>query len=152
MFSNKKADAAKTSSARPTAGSLAINSLVQGTIVEGTIEAQTDFRVDGTINGKLFCQAKVIIGPAGAVKGEIKCENAVIEGKFEGTIEVKDLLNIRENAIVEGDLTTSKLIVQSGATFNVTCAMTKGSTAPGASANASKTTKKDTEKVAESGS
>ncbi len=151
MFSNKKADAPNGSS-RPTSGSLAINSLVQGTTIEGTIEAATDFRVDGTITGKLFCQAKVIIGPAGVVKGEIKCENAVIEGKFEGTLEVKDLLNIRENAVVEGEVSTGKLIVQSGAVFNVTCSMTKGQTAPGSSGSNAKAVKKDTSKVGEPGS
>ena len=39
-------------------------SLVQGTHIEGTVEADGDIRVDGTIKGKLFCRAKVIVGPS----------------------------------------------------------------------------------------
>ena len=69
----------------------------------------------------LFCKAKVIIGPSGFVQGEIRCENAVIEGKFDGHLYVSGLLNIREKANIKGDVQTDKLIVQSGAIFNVSC-------------------------------
>jgi cytoskeletal protein CcmA (bactofilin family) len=33
------------------------------------------------------------------------------------------MLNIRENAVITGDIVTQKLIVQAGATFNGTCVM-----------------------------
>lgn len=128
MFGNntnnkKEANKAKTTAA-PAPSSNAFNSLVQGTTVEGTLKADSDIRVDGVIKGKLYCDAKVIIGPTGAIEGEIRCQNAVIEGKFEGILVVAELLNVRESAVVKGDVTTNKLIVQSGAVFNVTCTMT----------------------------
>lgn len=107
----------------PSAPSHALNSLVGGTMVEGTLRSDNDIRIDGAIKGKLFCNAKVIIGPTGSVEGEIKCQNAVIEGKFNGVLEVADLLNIRESAQVDGDISTGKLIVQAGAIFNVKCVM-----------------------------
>lgn len=152
MFSNKKVDESKNASNRPSSGSLGLNSLVQGTSLEGTIEANTDIRVDGTISGKLFCQAKVIIGPSGVVKGEITCENAVIEGRFEGTMVVKDLLNVRENAVVEGEITTGKLMVQAGALFNVSCVMSTGDATPKGAHSASGQAKKEPEKVGKPGS
>lgn len=121
MFgSNKKPDNSNIS-----ANSSALNSLVQGTIVEGTVRAESDIRVDGIIHGDLTCSAKVIIGPTGEIKGEVKCVNAMIDGKFEGKLYVEDLLTVRETAIVNGDIHTGKLIVQSGAVFNVTCDMGK---------------------------
>ncbi len=119
----ESANKGKNGSALPVASSNAFNSLVQGTIVEGSVHCKTDFRVDGNIKGKLFCDAKVIIGPTGVVEGEVRCQNAVIEGKFDGVIQVTELLNIRESATVTGDVTTNKLIVQSGAVFNVACTM-----------------------------
>lgn len=118
--SNNKKEAVKANGS-PVTHSL--NSLVQGTLVEGTVTSESDIRVDGTIKGKLICNAKVIIGPAGTIEGEIKCKNAVIEGKFHGKLEVAELLNIREDASVSGDVRTNKLIVQSGAVFNVNCTM-----------------------------
>jgi cytoskeletal protein CcmA (bactofilin family) len=126
MFgSNKNAeDTKKNLSSIPTSG--ALNALVKGTLVEGTVRCENDLRVDGTIKGKLVCQAKVIIGPTGAVEGEIQCQNAVIEGRFKGILQVSELLNVRETAEVEGEITTNKLLVQSGARFNVSCKMEVG--------------------------
>ncbi|MCW0295052.1 polymer-forming cytoskeletal protein, partial [Klebsiella pneumoniae] len=79
----------------------------------------------------LNCKSKVIIGPTGVVEGEIRCANAVIEGRFQGNLQVKELLNIRDTAEVEGEVTTNKLLVQSGAKFNVSCKMEAGSTSNG---------------------
>ncbi|MCC7246027.1 MAG: polymer-forming cytoskeletal protein [Saprospiraceae bacterium] len=126
MFGNSKStdDAKKSSVSTPASGSL--NALVKGTSVEGSIKCESDLRVDGTIKGKLNCAAKVIIGPTGAVEGEIKCQNAVIEGKFKGVLQVSELLNIRETADVDGEISTGKLLVQSGAKFNVVCKMETG--------------------------
>jgi cytoskeletal protein CcmA (bactofilin family) len=101
----------------------ALNSLVKGTTVEGTITSENDIRVDGIIKGILNCKAKVIIGPTGHIDGEVKCQNAVIEGKFTGKLRVTELLSVKETAEVLGDVTTGKLLVQSGAIFNVTCNM-----------------------------
>ena len=62
----------------------------------------------------------------GFIKGEIHCANAVIEGKFDGRLEVTELLNIKESANVNGDVSTGKLVVQPGAIFNVSCTMGGG--------------------------
>ena len=125
MFNNKKKD--NTSSSKksiiPSATSHSLNTLVNGTFVEGTIKSESDIRIDGTIKGSLTCKAKVIIGPTGFIEGEIRCANAVVEGRFEGTMQVAELLNVRETAKVSGDVKTNKLIVQSGAVFNVSCVM-----------------------------
>jgi len=124
------------------------NSLVQGTLVEGTIQSENDFRVDGTIKGELHCKAKVIIGPSGKVEGEIKCNNAVIEGEFEGQIEVHDLLNVRKTAKVSGEVKTKKLIVEPGGLFNVSCVMGAGKMH--SAARTPQTAKKEGEKVVQS--
>jgi len=129
MFGSKKnkqsAPPKKTVGAPKTAG---LNSLVQQTNLEGTIKADSDFRVDGTIKGTLNCSAKVIIGPTGAVEGTIKCENAVVEGRFSGELHVSGSLTVKESANLSGDVYTSTLVVQPGAVFNVVCKMTKGTT------------------------
>ncbi len=111
--SNKTKEVAKSSTPVPNSNSL--NSLVQGTIVEGKIRATNDIRIDGKIKGDLICDAKVIIGPSGTVEGTVKCQNAVIEGSFNGILNVTELLNIRETAKVAGEVSYGKLVVQSGA-------------------------------------
>ncbi len=123
MFNNKKEATQSKNSIIPTTTSHSLNTLVKGTIVEGTVKSESDIRIDGIIKGSLNCNAKVIIGPSGFIEGEVRCANAVIEGKFEGSLHVTELLNVRENAVVSGDVRTNKLIVQSGAVFNVDCKM-----------------------------
>ena len=119
MFGSNKPKKEESKSSRASSPSTnALNSLVQGTFVEGKIKATNDIRIDGTIKGELFCDAKVIIGPSGVVNGTIKCQNAVIEGRFDGNLIVKELLNIRETAKVTGEVSYGKLIVQSGAVIS----------------------------------
>ncbi len=127
MFGSNKKEANKSKGGAmiPSSTSHSLNSLVKGTSVEGTVRSESDIRIDGMIKGKLLCKAKVIIGPSGFVQGEIRCQNAVIEGKFEGEVYVSELLNIREKANIKGAVQTHKLIVQSGAIFNVNCQMGK---------------------------
>ena len=127
MFGTTKNEAAKAAAAsnNPSLGN-SFNSLVSGTNIEGTVKSEKDIRVDGRIKGILHCDAKVVIGPTGVIEGEIRCANAVIEGKFQGKLFVQELLNIRETAEVTGDVHTGKLVVQAGALFNVACTMGEG--------------------------
>ncbi len=150
MFNNKKKEspASTKKSIIPSNSSHALNTLVQGTTVEGTIKSENDIRVDGRIKGSLHCKAKVIIGPSGHIEGEVRCVNAVIEGHFDGNLQVSELLNVRETAKISGDVRTNKLIVQSGATFNVSCIM--GATASNGkldSTKAAKSVVKQAEKI-----
>jgi cytoskeletal protein CcmA (bactofilin family) len=131
MFGGKEKNGNSIKSSNSSAALGALNTLVEGTIVEGQVTAKSDIRVDGMIRGNLNCDGKVIIGITGFVEGQINCANAVIQGKFEGTLNVKELLNIRESAKITGEVTTGKLIVESGAVFNVTCKMGKQATENG---------------------
>jgi cytoskeletal protein CcmA (bactofilin family) len=126
MFGSKKnTEEAKNNGSKPTlpSGDNALNSLVRGTVTEGNVIAENDIRVDGIIKGNLRCAARVIIGPSGFVDGEIICQNAMIEGKFNGVLRVTELLNVKETADITGDVTTGKLMISAGALFNVTCKM-----------------------------
>ncbi|MBK9378418.1 MAG: polymer-forming cytoskeletal protein [Saprospiraceae bacterium] len=75
-------------------------------------------------------QGKVIIGPKGNIDGEIKAQNAVIEGQFRGSLFIEDLLHIKETAQVEGEINTDKLSVAPGARFNVLSKMSTSSSGP----------------------
>jgi len=142
MFGSKKNENTVKKSNNISAGpSHALNSLVQGTTVNGTVTSESDIRVDGTLTGDLNCAAKIIIGSSGMVEGDVKCENALIEGSFKGNLVVRDTLHIRENAKIEGDIRTEKLIVDQGAVFNVSCNM-GGSSAPSINSKSEKVVKK----------
>lgn len=121
MFGSKKTTSESGNNQSMSTSSGATNSLVSGTTVDGDINASSDIRIDGTLNGNLKCGGKVIIGPDGSIKGEVICENAVIEGKFDGKLKVNNSLLVKETAKITGNVETENLDVQSGASFNVSC-------------------------------
>ena len=49
------------------------NALTAGSKIIGTIIADSDIRIDGTIEGDLQCSGKVVISEKGKVKGTIDC-------------------------------------------------------------------------------
>lgn len=99
------------------------NRIVEGTSINGNIISPADFRLDGHLIGNFQSKGKLVIGPAGNVKGDIICKNADIEGRFEGKIQVLETLNIKSKAIIIGDVVCGKLSVEPGAEFSATCVM-----------------------------
>ena len=99
------------------------NRIVEGTLIKGNILSQADFRLDGDLVGNFQSNGKIVIGPAGSVKGDIVCKNADIEGKFEGKIQVAEILNIKSKASIHGEVVCGKLSVEPGAEFSATCIM-----------------------------
>lgn len=132
MFGSKKnKEVSSNNELSSNSKSLSLNTLVKGTVIEGDIKAESDIRVDGTIKGTLECAAKVIIGPTGSVEGEINCLNAVIEGKFDGILSVKEVLSLKETAVINGDASYDKLVVQQGAVINAAIKRNTGNTTNG---------------------
>ena len=101
------------------------NALTAGSKIVGTITADSDFRIDGAIEGDLNCTGKVVIGEAGRIKGTITCQNAEIMGLLDGKITCSQQLSLRASGKIVGDVHTKTLIVEPGAVFNGTCAMGK---------------------------
>ena len=99
------------------------NRIVEGTIIKGNILSHADFRLDGSLVGNFQSNGKIVIGPAGSVKGDIICKNADIEGKFEGRIQVAELLNVKSKAKILGEVSTGRLSVEPGAEFSASCVM-----------------------------
>ena len=99
------------------------NVLAKNTSIVGDIISEGDFRIDGTLEGTLKTNGRVIIGVEGSIKGKAESKNADIEGSFSGELQVQETLTIKSSAKISGDVSVGKLSVEPGATFNATCAM-----------------------------
>lgn len=119
MFNSKTGN----ESSKGTSGSGMPNHINSDTVIEGSIKARGNLRIDGKLTGSLECQGRVVIGASGVVEGEIKCENAEIEGSIKANITVSDLLSLKSTAKVQGDILTKKLAIEPGATFTGSCSM-----------------------------
>jgi cytoskeletal protein CcmA (bactofilin family) len=106
---------------KPLAGSATLIS--SGTTLNGDVISDNDLRIDGTINGNVTCSAKIIIGPTGYVDGNIKGVQADITGKVHGNIIVNELLQLRGQCNITGNIAAEKLQIEPTATFNGQCSM-----------------------------
>ena len=102
------------------------NMISQGTKIVGNISSNSDFRVEGNIEGELKTSGKVVVGKSGIINGSLIGENADFEGSFSGKIKLGGMLKLRSSAYIEGEVEISKLSVEPGATFNATCSMKGG--------------------------
>ena len=106
------------------------NALTAGSKIIGTIIADSDIRIDGTVEGDLQCSGKVVIGEKGHLKGTVECQNAEIMGSLEGKIAIKHTLALRATGKIQGEVKTQTLIVEPNAVFNGSCSMADRDTAP----------------------
>lgn len=94
-----------------------------GTTLKGDVSSNGDLRIDGTIIGNIKSTAKIIIGASGVVEGDILGNQADIVGKVTGNVRAKELLQLRGDSVVTGNLYAGKLQVEPSATFNGQCHM-----------------------------
>ena len=99
------------------------NALTNGSKIVGKIFADSDFRIDGEVEGTITCNGKVVIGQKGFLKGSISCVNAEIIGTVEGDIVVTETLSLRSTSIIRGEVRTKILMVEPNAVFDGTCSM-----------------------------
>jgi cytoskeletal protein CcmA (bactofilin family) len=119
MFNGKS----KSEFAAETSGSNAASLISAGTTLKGDINSNADLRIDGTLIGNINSTAKVIIGASGVVEGDLAGQQADILGKVSGTVKVKELLQLKGNSVVNGNIQAGKLQVEPTATFNGECHM-----------------------------
>lgn len=100
-----------------------LNRLVEGTSVKGDVKTDSNFRLDGELNGTLNTLGKLVVGPTGRIEGEIICGNADIEGEVVGNIKVEGILLLKSTAKVRGNIIAGKLAIENGADFNGNCNM-----------------------------
>jgi cytoskeletal protein CcmA (bactofilin family) len=99
------------------------NVIAQGTKIVGDIESKGPFRIDGTIQGNIKTDGKVVVGKSGNIKGTLQAVNVDIEGQFSGKLILKGTLSLKSSARIEGEVQVNKLAVEPGASFNATCSM-----------------------------
>ncbi len=116
FFKSKRSDS-RQSSDHPT------SFIAAGTVLTGNIESSGDIRIDGTLKGNLRCKAKVVLGADGVIEGDVQAEQADLMGRVEGKVSANDLLYLRGNAAITGDIHAVKLLIEPTANFNGQCRM-----------------------------
>jgi len=120
MFTNKSKTDMQTN-LNPSGGNATLISA--GTVLKGDLSSSGDLRIDGTVIGNVKTAAKVIVGSSGVVEGDVSGGQADITGKVNGNIRATELIQLRGECMVAGNLYAGKLQVEPSATFNGQCHM-----------------------------
>lgn len=99
------------------------NILASGTNITGNISAEEDFRIDGSIEGNISCNGKIVIGSNSKTTGEIRCMNIEVLGYVKGDILCTEKVILRASAILEGNIKTRMIEIEPGARFTGQCSM-----------------------------
>lgn len=91
--------------------------LGEGVTFRGELTFERLLRIDGTFEGELLSQGKVIVGPKGRVKANLNLREAIIEGVVEGNVTIQERLEVRGHASIQGDIRAKSLMVDEGVTL-----------------------------------
>lgn len=90
--------------------------IAQGTCIIGGISTKGTVHIDGKFEGVILEADVIAIGPTGEVIGDIKANNLVVNGLFDGKIDC-NIVQILENGKVIGDMKYNELIIEPNGKF-----------------------------------
>lgn len=88
--------------------------IAEGFSFNGMVKAPSDLlRVNGSLDGEIDVRV-LVVGPSGSVSGQCRCDSLVIDGRFRGRAECREL-HLNAGAVVDGEVTYAVLRAQRGA-------------------------------------
>jgi len=112
--------------------------LGEGVTFKGELSFKRFLRIDGQFEGELNSEGKLVIGPRGVVKSNVKMREVIVEGYVEGNIIVDERIELRGDAQVYGDISAKILSVDEGVTVVGNLSIRPGSSSFNSSENVGK--------------
>jgi cytoskeletal protein CcmA (bactofilin family) len=98
--------------------------LAPGVELEGVMKLATGTtRLDCHFKGEISSEGTIIVGDRGEVIADIHAKQISIAGMVKGNVHASECLELKEHAILLGDVETPTLIVDPGACFGGHCHM-----------------------------
>lgn len=98
--------------------------------IEGDLKGVGNVIVEGFLNGSLSTDKDVTVGSKAEIKANITAQNATIAGTINGSVTVNEHLSIKSGAVINGDIKTKSISVESGARLNGMISMGSSAGAP----------------------
>jgi cytoskeletal protein CcmA (bactofilin family) len=126
----------------PAEGSTVIGKSV---VIRGELSGEEDLTMDGNIEGTITLAGnRLTIGPNAKVLADVKVRDVVIFGSLKGNINATGRVDLRQSALVSGDILASRLSIEENATLKgrveLVSATATAATVSTSSATSTKTT------------
>lgn len=100
--------------------------------MRGDLSGNEDLFLDGTFEGTVSLpESRLTVGANAHVKAELKVRDLIVFGDIEGNIHASGRIELRQSAVVNGDIFASRLSVEESASIRGRVELTgTGGTAP----------------------
>ena len=89
----------------------------KGARLEGTIVSAGSLRIDGQVKGKITADGDVALSATSQVEADVQGKNVTVGGAFKGAIVARGKAELARGGRVDGNITSTTLIVAEGALF-----------------------------------
>ena len=87
-------------------------------VIKGELSCGEDLYIDGQVEGTIDPKGnRLTIGPHGRVKANVNASAVVVQGKLDGSIQASDRVDLKQSAVVTGDIATQRISIDDGAYF-----------------------------------
>jgi len=85
-------------------------------VIKGQVSCDGDLYIDGQVEGSVDPKGnRLTIGPDGRLKANVTARAVVVRGRLEGNIQASERVDLKESAVVVGDIVTQSITIESGA-------------------------------------
>lgn len=85
-------------------------------VIKGQVSCDGDLYIDGQVEGSVDPKGnRLTIGPDGRLKANVTARAVVVQGKLEGNIQASERVDLKQSAVVVGDIVTQRISIEHGA-------------------------------------
>jgi len=85
-------------------------------VIKGQVSCDGDLYIDGQVEGSVDPKGnRLTIGPDGRLKANVTARVVVVQGKLEGNIQASERVDLKQSAVVVGDIVTQRISIENGA-------------------------------------
>jgi cytoskeletal protein CcmA (bactofilin family) len=87
-------------------------------IIKGELSGSEDLYLDGEVEGSIdLADHSLTIGPHGRVRANVHARDVVVHGKVDGNVQGTDRVELKRSAVLVGDISTTRIVIEDGAYF-----------------------------------
>jgi cytoskeletal protein CcmA (bactofilin family) len=87
-------------------------------LIKGELSGSEDLYLDGEVEGSIDLQDhSLTIGPHGRVRANVMAKDVVVHGKVDGNVQGTERVELKRSAVLVGDISTQRIIIEDGAYF-----------------------------------
>jgi cytoskeletal protein CcmA (bactofilin family) len=91
------------------------SSICGATRITGTISGPGDLELDAELNGDVSVAGLLVLGEQASVQGKVTAGNMVMAGRVHGKVTVRERIEVRSSARMEGNIVCQKIAIAEGA-------------------------------------